>query len=167
MGRGTDTGRRDNLPPAEFCTFGATLGCMRVLLSSVNGTTSSHYRKSGCRRLRFLEGRLWYFVSYCFTWLLLVFAFAPLARRLHRKHNAELGLAAHHAGIGFAGFRQRILFNHRTHASQFGEAQRVFGVGGDSCRPTLDILPSLDNLKGRDFDGVELGTDNEQRAVVT
>src|SRR5260370_24024344 len=64
--------------------------------------------------------------------------------RSHRKHDAELGLAAHHAGVGFAGFGERILFNHGAHAGQFGEAERVFRVGGDSCRPALDVRPALD-----------------------
>ena len=71
----------------------------------------------------------------------------PCVRRSHREHDAELGLAAHHAGVGFAGFRERILFNHGAHAGQFGEAERVFGVGGDSSRPTLDVLPALDDLE--------------------
>ena len=67
--------------------------------------------------------------------------------RSHGEHDAELGFAAHHAGVGFAGFRERIFFNHGAHAAQFGEAERIFGVGGDSSRPALDVLPALDDLE--------------------
>src|SRR5689334_625724 len=39
---------------------------------------------------------------------------------LHRQDNAELRVAAHHSRVGLAGFLDRVGFDHRAHAGQFG-----------------------------------------------
>src|SRR6478672_12971098 len=56
---------------------------------------------------------------------------------LHRQDNAELRVAAHHSGVGLAGFLDRIGFDHRAHAGQFGEAKRILGVRRRSRPPAL------------------------------
>ena len=57
---------------------------------------------------------------------------APVAAQLHRQNDAKLRLPAHHLRVGFIHSRQRILFDHGAHAGQFGEAQRILGIGRDS-----------------------------------
>ena len=56
----------------------------------------------------------------------------------HRQNDAELCLAAHHARVSLGRFFERIGFNHGTHAGQFGEAQRVLGIGWLFPRPSLE-----------------------------
>ena len=46
--------------------------------------------------------------------------------------------AAHHARVSLAGFFERIGFDHRPHAGQFGEAQCVLGIGWLFPRPSLE-----------------------------
>ena len=49
--------------------------------------------------------------------------------QLHRQHNAKLCVTAHHAGICFGSFFQRIGFDHGAYPAQFGKAKRVIGLG--------------------------------------
>ena len=59
-------------------------------------------------------------------------------RTSHRQDDAELRVAAHHSRVSLGRFFERIGFNHGTHAGQFGEAQRVFGIGRCSRGPALN-----------------------------
>ena len=54
----------------------------------------------------------------------------PPSRRASRhQHHAEARLAAHHALIGLRRLRERIGLDHRLHAGQRAEAQRVLRIG--------------------------------------
>jgi len=58
-------------------------------------------------------------------------------RQLHGKDDAEFGFPAHHAGVALRCFLERVDFDHGTHAGQFGELQRILGVGWCSRSPAL------------------------------
>jgi hypothetical protein len=64
------------------------------------------------------------------------------------------GLAAHHSRVSLGGFFERIDFDHGTHTGEFGEVQRVFGVGRRSRGPALNGLASADEFYRCDFNGV-------------
>src|SRR5689334_10871702 len=63
---------------------------------------------------------------------------------LHRQHDAELSVAAHHARKSLARFLQRKCFNHGAHAAEFGEPQSVLGIGWGSRSPALNRSTSTD-----------------------
>ena len=66
------------------------------------------------------------------------------SEKLHCEDDAEFCFPAHHASVALSGFHQRKLFDHGADTGHFGEAQRVFGVGGDSRRPALKLfLPEI------------------------
>src|SRR5262249_6220185 len=52
-----------------------------------------------------------------------------VAGHLHRQHHAELRAAAQHALIRLRRLLERILLDHRAHARELGEAQRVLRIG--------------------------------------
>ena len=56
----------------------------------------------------------------------------------HRQDDTELRVAAHHARVGFGGLLQGIGFDHRPHAGELGEANRVLGVGRGPRVAALD-----------------------------
>ncbi len=64
---------------------------------------------------------------------------------LQGEDDAELGFAAHHAGVGVVHAIEGKFFDHGTDAGEFGEAQGVFGIGGDAGSPALDALAALDD----------------------
>ena len=49
---------------------------------------------------------------------------------LHSQDDAELCVAAQHAGVGFGSFFEGKFFNHRAHAGKRGKAQGGFGIAG-------------------------------------
>src|SRR5947209_20573244 len=110
------------LPPVTSAIFPSSLPMVSLLLSfCVRYSRSVPLRSPfGTRHPRVIEGR------------------GTLV--LHGEHDAEFGFPAHHAGVAFGGFRERVLFYHRPHARHFREAQRVLGIGRDSARPALDAL---------------------------
>src|SRR5439155_21190686 len=62
----------------------------------------------------------------------------------HRQHHPELGLAAHHAGVGLARLRQREFLDHGPDAREHREAQRVLRIGWGAGRPALNALSPED-----------------------
>ena len=91
--------------------------------------------------------------------------FSPCFANSHRQNDAKLCLAAHHARVSLARFFERICFNHRTHAGQFGEVQCVLGIGWRSRRPALNRSTSSNELYRRDLNGIECRTDHHELAV--
>jgi hypothetical protein len=64
--------------------------------------------------------------------------------RLHRQDNAELSFATEHARVGLIHFVERIFFDHRADAGELGEAEGIFGIGGDAGGPALEALAAED-----------------------
>ncbi len=62
----------------------------------------------------------------------------PLHSTSHGQHYAVLCLAAQHSSISLARLFERVGFDHRTHAGQFAEAERVLGIGRRACGPALN-----------------------------
>ncbi len=71
---------------------------------------------------------------------------APLPEvALHGEDDAELGFAAHHARVGFVDTIEREFFDHGADAGLLGEAQGVFGIGGNAGSPALDAFAALND----------------------
>src|SRR5690242_11546437 len=83
----------------------------------------------------------------------------------HSQNDAELGVAAHHTRVSLTRLLERVGFNHGTHATQFGEAQGVFGIGGRSRGPALNAVNSKNELCGADFDGLKFRSHDYEVAV--
>lgn len=61
-----------------------------------------------------------------------------MTRLLNVEDDTEFGFPAHHPGVRFSGFFERVLFNHGPYTRPYREAQSVFGVGWDPGYPSLD-----------------------------
>ncbi len=53
-----------------------------------------------------------------------------------RQDDPELRFAAQHSFVSLVGFFERICFNHRTHAGQFGETQCI-SIDITCCPPSM------------------------------
>src|SRR2546423_5612866 len=85
----------------------------------------------------------------------------------HRQDHPELCLAAHHARVRVGRSLERVGFNHRTHAAQFGEAHGVFGISRCSRDVALNGATSTTSnkeLEWCDLYWVGRDADNEQPA---
>src|SRR6266852_187091 len=67
--------------------------------------------------------------------------------------------------LSLRGFFERIGLDNWTHAGQFGEVQRVLGIGWRSCRPALKCSTSGNELYRCDLNGIECRTDHNQLTV--
>ena len=81
------------------------------------------------------------------------------------QHDAEAGVAAHHASEGGRGFGEGEEFVHRADAREGGEIESVFGVGGGAGGPAADGLTAAEQLEGGDGETGN-GTDDDEFAVV-
>src|SRR6266496_3691443 len=83
----------------------------------------------------------------------------------HRNNDAELGLAAQHSRVSLGRFFQRICFDHRAYAAQFGKAQCVLRVGWCSRGPALNRSTSADELYRCDLNGIKCRTDHHELSI--
>src|SRR5579885_1020616 len=81
-----------------------------------------------------------------------VFAAKNTTGKLHGKYDAELGVTAHHAFVGFVHFFQGIFLDHGANAGQRSKLHGVFRVCRRTGRPALQALIPEDKADWRDFD---------------
>src|ERR1044072_5804668 len=98
-------------------------------------------------------------------WLISSAIFLPLVQSSHRQDDAELCVAAEHARVSLRSLFERICLNHRAHAGQLGEAQRVLGIGRRPRGPALNRPTPRDELYRRDLDGMGVRAYDQEIAV--
>src|ERR1700761_7162806 len=85
----------------------------------------------------------------------------------HRQYNAKLGVAAHHAGIGFGRLFQGIGFDHGAYSAQCGKAERVLRIRRCYPGPSLDRFAAPDELRWSELDRLRSYADQNKLAVRT